>query len=240
MRRGPAILALLAAAAAAAACGGTYPDAGAGAEPPAVGTPPAETGFAAETSGFSETSGTEAATTGTAEPPPAPGLKPPPIVLNSEAGRQKAVFGSYCITSVSSNGEEGAGICTDSAFPHPKELTVARPGESIRITIVGTHLVVPAGCTPASGCASAVTIYPLGCGPDRAVADFELSKATTRWDVDLEPGAYELSVFAYFDDGAGTSGDVSGALGLLVDPDREPAIIPVDESLAVCPYPQQP
>ncbi len=240
MRRWPVILAMLAVAAAASACGGTYPDAGAEADPPAAGAPAAETGFATETSGFSETSGTEAATTGTPEPAPAPELKPPPIVLKSEAGRQEAVFGSYCITSVSDSSNEGAGICTDSAFPHPKELTVARPGESIRITIVGTHLVVPAGCTPASGCASAVTIYPLGCGPERVVADFELSKATTRWDVDLQPGAYELSVFANFDDGAGTSGDVSGALGLLVDPDREPAIVPVDESLAVCPYPDQP
>jgi hypothetical protein len=240
MRRWPAILAMLVVAAAAAACGGTLPDAGSEAAPPAAGAPAGETGFATETSGFSETSGTEAATTGTPEPPPAPELKPPPIVLKSEAGRQEAVFGSYCITSMSSSGGEGAGICTDSTFPHPKELTVTRPGESIRITIVGTHLVVPAGCAPASGCASAVTIYPLGCGPERAVANFELSRDTTHWNVDLEPGAYELSVFAYFDDGAGTSGDVSGALGLLVDPDRGAAIVPMDESLLVCPYPEQP
>ena len=240
MRQGPAIIAMLAVAAAAAACGGTYPDAGAEAELPAAGAPAAETGFATETSEFSETGGTEPTDTVATSAAPTPGPKPPPIVLNSEAGRQEAVFGSYCITSVSSNGEEGAGICTDSAFPHPQKLTVVRPGEPIRITIVGTHIVVPAGCTPASGCASAVTIYPLGCGPERAVADFELPKATTRWDVDLVPGAYELSVFANFDDGAGTSGDVSGALGLLVDPDREPAIMPVDASLAVCPYPEQP
>ena len=73
MRRGPAILAMLAVAAAAAACGGTYPDAGAEAEPPAAGAPAAETGFATETSEFSETGGTEPATTGTPEPPPAPG-----------------------------------------------------------------------------------------------------------------------------------------------------------------------
>ena len=79
------------------------------------------------------------------------------------------------------------GYLQDSAFPHPKELTVVRPGEAIRITIVGTHLVVPAGCAPASGCASAVTIYPLGCGPERAVADFELSKATTRWTSTSSP-----------------------------------------------------
>ena len=50
---------------------------------------------------------------------------------------------------------------------------------------------------------------------------------------------YELWVFAYFDTGDGRSGDTS-ALGLLVDPDTGPAIVPVDKSLAVCPYPELP
>jgi hypothetical protein len=236
MRTWPAILALLAAAAAAAACGGTYPDAGAEAEPPAAAAPATETGFATETAAFSETGGTEAADTVATSEPPTPGPKPPPIVLNSEAGRQKAVFGSYCITSVSSSGE-GQGICTDAAFPHPKELSVVHPDETVTIAIEGTALDT-SHCSPS--CPSMVTVYRLGCGPERTVTTFELESATMPWDVALEPGAYELSVFAYFDDGAGTSGDVAGTLGLLVEPDREPAIIPIDESLAVCPYPEQP
>ena len=98
-------------------------------------------------------------------------------------------------------------------------------------------LSVPEGST---GVSSNVIVYPLGCGPDRAVADFELESASMSWAVDLEPGAYELTVFAYFDDGEGTTGDASGGLGLLVDPEREPAVIPVDGTLAVCPYPEQP
>src|SRR5262245_20063635 len=101
MPRWPTILAMLVVSATGAACGGTLPDAGSEASPPAAGAPTGETGFAAETSAFSETGGTEPADTTATSEPPAPELKPPPIVLKSEAGRQEAVVGSYCITSVS-------------------------------------------------------------------------------------------------------------------------------------------
>ena len=73
-----------------------------------------------------------------------------------------------------------------------------------------------------SGASSTVAVYPLGCGPDRAVADFELESASMSWAVELEPGAYELGVFAYFETEDGRSGDTYGVLGLLVDPEPEP------------------
>ena len=102
MRRAPAILALLAAAAAAAACGGTYPDAGAGGRAacrrgtcrPKRASPPRR-------ADSPRPAVPRRPRREQPEPPPAPGLKPPPIVLKSEAGRQEAVLGSYCITSVS-------------------------------------------------------------------------------------------------------------------------------------------
>jgi len=240
MRRSLAILLLLAAAATAAACGGTYPAAEPAPAPPAGGSPVAATDSGTETSAFAETGGTEPATpTETPEPSSSSTLKPPSIVLESDGGRQKGSPGTYCLTRAREAGE-GEGICVDSAFQHPEELSVVRPGENITISIAGADVVVPDGCSPANECASPVTIHPLGCGPARTEARFELSRHSTRWTVDLEPGAYELSVFAYFDDGAGTSGDLAGTVGLLVDPDRAPAVVPVDESLAVCPYPDQP
>ena len=47
--------------------------------------------------------------------PPGSEPKPPPIVLVTDAGRQEAVQGSYCVTQVSESGE-GQGACADAAF----------------------------------------------------------------------------------------------------------------------------
>jgi hypothetical protein len=244
MPRSRLLIALLPvwAAAALSACGGTVPEAEPDKPPPVAATPPSETESAEpppDTGGFSETTETAIATT-VAEPEPdgGPELRPPPIVLVSEAGRQEAVQGSYCITKVSASGE-GEGVCADTGFPHPEQVSLVRPGEEVTIEIVGATIVDrPEGCSPA--CPSIVTVYPLGCGPEQAVADFELTGAATTWKVDLEAGAYELAVFAYFDAGDEGTGDTSGGLGLRVDPDREAAVKPVDPALAVCPLPEQP
>ena len=52
--------------------------------------------------------------------------------------------------------------------------------------------------------------------------------------MDLEPGLYELELFAYFET-ATTSGDTSASLGLEVDPTADPAIVPVPDPLPACP-----
>jgi hypothetical protein len=161
---------------------------------------------------------------------------PPPIVLVTAAGRQEAVQGSYCVTVVSESGE-GQGACADASFVHPTQLSLVAPGEAVTIELSDAALSLP---DASSGASSTVAVYPLGCGPDRAVADFELESASMSWAVELEPGAYELGVFAYFETGDGRSGDTYGVLGLLVDPGTGPAIVPVDKSLAVCPYPEPP
>jgi hypothetical protein len=232
----PALVALLAGTAL-GACGGTAPVAEPDAPPPELGAPPAETGTPAETSGFAETGGGEPATTSTEpERPPGSEPKPPPIVLVTHAGRQEAVQGSYCVTQVSESGE-GQGACADAAFVHPTQLSVVGPGEAVTIEVSDATVTVPEG---SSGVSSTVAVYPLGCGPDRAVGDFDLESASMSWAVDLEPGAYELGVFAYFETEDGRSGDTYGVLGLLVDPGTGPAIVPVDKSLAVCPYPEPP
>lgn len=232
----PALVALLAGTAL-AACGGTDPAAEPQTPSPDLGAPPAETGGSAETSGFVETGGDQPATTSTGpERPPGSEPKPPPIVLVTDAGRQEAVQGSYCVTHVSESGEE-QGVCADAAFVHPTQLSVVGPGEAVTIEVSDATVTVPESSSDGS---STVAVYPLGCGPDRAVADFDLERASMSWAVDLEPGAYELGVFAYFETEDGRSGDTYGVLGLLVDPETGPAIVPVDKSLAVCPYPELP
>jgi hypothetical protein len=233
VRRATCLLALALLAGFTVACGGAVPETEPAAAPADAGQPPPDT------SGFTETGGSEPATTST-EPKPAPGpeLKPPPIVLETEAGRQEAVQGSYCITHLSEGGL-GEGLCVDTLRPHPAELSVVAPGDEITISLPGATIVTePPGCS--GPCDSTVSLRPLGCGEEQE-ATRVLDEDGLTWTVDLEPGAYQLDVFVqHFDDGKGMTGDTSGSLGLLVDADRDPAIIPVDESLAVCPYPDQP
>lgn len=126
------------------------------------------------------------------------GQMPPVVTLVSEAGAQRAVQGSYCVT-----GPE-VGVCADHAEPSPPaELSVVRPGESVQILFKGT-----------SSAEGSVVVHRLGC--DDALLTVPLTAPATSWAVDLEPGSYELELFAAFET-AQTSGDTSGSLGLLVD-----------------------
>jgi len=126
---------------------------------------------------------------------------PPAIVLTSQAGIQVAARGSFCGPS------NGAVLCVDTREPHPTELTVARPGETVSIRVVGRRVVG----------GSEVAVKPYGCGQE-AVETLRLEPGDepTAWEVDLAPGAYELHVFARYAYGGAGRGDVSGALGLRV------------------------
>jgi hypothetical protein len=209
-----AALALAAAAvlAVAAGCGDVAEEPGeaGGAPPPATGAP--DTGYA-------ETGGTAPATTSTEPSPPAPELRPPAITLASDAGHQRAVQESYCVTGA------GVGVCADTFDQDPKRLTVVKPGDEVTISMPGATL---------TGGDSAFAVRPLGCH-GQELATVPLGPDGARWAVDLEPGAYELQVFVHFEAEDGTSGDSSGSLGLLVDPDREPAIVKAKPGLFVCP-----
>jgi hypothetical protein len=55
----------------------------------------------------------------------------------------------------------------------------------------------------------------------------------TTWRVELDPGAYELDVFVMFEGGE-KSGDVSGALGLLVDETARLEVVPVSAAGGGC------
>jgi hypothetical protein len=124
---------------------------------------------------------------------------PPAIELVSEAGRQRAAPGSYCVDDP----QAGVGECVDYEAPAgPEQLSVVRPGETVTIAFVGSSAVDGTASVRRLGCEEELVSVPLG--PE------------TRWEVDLEPGAYELQIFTTFEAGT-ASGDTSGVLGLLVD-----------------------
>jgi hypothetical protein len=153
-----------------------------------------------------------------------PDLTPPPIFLVSEAGKQRATPGSSCVSG------EGVGACGDTGPMVPEAMTVVQPGDNVVVTIPGATL----------GKDSSITIQPLGC-QDRPVERLDFPESgELHWPVGLEPGAYQLDVFALFDAGNGLHGDMSGSLGLLVGGGPKThdytGIVALDKTLAVCPF----
>jgi hypothetical protein len=193
-------------------------------------------GAAEEQRGGGPASTAQAPETGTLPFDEAEMTKPPPVLLESAAGRQEAVLGSYCVTYTDEASGMGTGICTDSERPSPKQLSTVRPGEEIRILLVDAHVVPPEGCAAEDeqSCIGSVAIHPLGCERKTlAEVPLALGPATT-WRVEFEPGAYELDVFAYFEGEDGRSGDISASLGLLVDETAPHEVVPVPTAGGGC------
>ena len=157
---------------------------------------------------------------------------PPTLSLTSANGVQEAVPGSYCLTG------RGRGECADYPAVHPREVSVVAAGDSVSLVIDGGTFVRSQGCfsDDEQDCIGSMIVRPLGCdGPADDSVPLALGRET-RWTVDLEPGAYQLDVFGYFES-FGASGDVSGSLGLVVQ-DRADGqglgVSPVEASLPVC------
>jgi hypothetical protein len=151
--------------------------------------------------------------------------KPPPIVLESAAGRQQAVLGTYCVSYLDEAAGIATGACADAPWLPPERLSTVRPGEEIRILLEGADVV-----RPQEGSA---VFHPLGC-QKKSVAEIPLVPGpATTWRVELEPGAYALDIFVMFE-GEKKSGDVSGALGLLVDETAPLEVVPRPRADAGC------
>jgi hypothetical protein len=192
---------------------------------------------AAERVGGGPTS-TAAATDTGSEPPfdEAEKTKPPPIVLEAAVGRQEAVPGSFCVDYVDEASGYGVGTCGDSERPSPKQLSTVRFGEEVRLGLKGAEVVRPEGCVSEDeqSCIGTAAVHPLGCAK-KTVAEIPLAVGpATTWRVELDSGAYEVEVFAYFDAPDGRSGDVSGAVGLLVDETAPLEIVPRSDADPAC------
>jgi hypothetical protein len=155
-------------------------------------------------------------TTGVTDEADSP-VKPPEIALVSAAGKQVAKQGSYCVISVDPSSGQSRGQCADSMWPHPDRVTVVHPGDGVSVVLSDAQVRKE----------GSVTVLPFGC-EQTVVETIRLNpgEQSTAFAVDLEPGAYELQVFARFKAGDRLSGDVSGGLGLVVAPDTPPAIEP--------------
>ena len=149
--------------------------------------------------------------------------QPPPIVLESAAGRQDAVRGSSCVHYTDEASGEGVGLCTDMEEPQPAQLSTVRPGEEIRV-VIEDAAVQGQAVISRLGCDKPVVEIPLGPG------------SATSWHVELEPGGYELDVFVgRFEAEDGRSGDLSGAFGLLVDETAPLQLVPAPDPVPACP-----
>ncbi|MDQ4081501.1 MAG: hypothetical protein M3123_01220 [Actinomycetota bacterium] len=150
--------------------------------------------------------------------------RPPPILLESGAGIQRAVQESYCVSKVDETG--GAGVCADTPDLRPRRLSVVRPGEVVTIALPGATIVRrDPGCHPL--CEAGAAVFRLG-RRKALVARFRLAGERTRWLVRLRPGAYEVEVFVgLFRTTDGRSGDTSGSLGILVSRTQPRRIVPV-------------
>jgi hypothetical protein len=167
--------------------------------------------------------------------------RPPVIVLRSTGGEQEAVPGSFCADYVDSDSGEGVGVCGDSVPVHPKAVTAVARGDEVTLVFSGAKVVRPSGChsEDEQDCIGSVSVKPLGC-QDHELESVPLNLGPeTRWTVDLEPGAYQLDVFGYFESDEGATGDVNGSLGLTVAGPQENdalGVFAVKPSLAVCPF----
>jgi hypothetical protein len=75
-------------------------------------------------------------------------------------------------------------------------------------------------------------VYPRGC-EDQLLKTFKIRRPTTRWQVRLDPGRYELEVeLSEFLTTDGRSGDASAALGLRVSENRALGLLPARDKLA--------
>jgi hypothetical protein len=148
-----------------------------------------------------------------------PAQRPPIIVLRSEAGIQRAVQGSYCVTAPTEGGF--VSMCALLVDPEPDWMSVVRPKE--RVTIRVRRSATARGV---------VFVHARGC-QDQTIETFKIRKPTTRWHVGLDPGRYELEIeISEFVATDGSFGDTSAALGLLVSENRTQRLVPARDKLA--------
>ncbi len=141
---------------------------------------------------------------------------PPQFALVTAAGRQNAVQSTYCVDGPT------VGTCADYVENGPPE----------KLSVVGTDEKVELVFDDAVTVEGDVGVMRLGCS--RQLETIELDGPETVWQVDLEPGLYELELFAVFTT-ASTSGDTSASLGIKVDRTADADIVPVPDPLPGCP-----
>jgi hypothetical protein len=161
---------------------------------------------------------------------PSPRLESHPIILSSEAGRQRAAL-APCLR-VKLGTDPDPPVCEEYvAALRPTALSVVRLGESVTISFPGASVENPSGCTKI--CGATGTARPLDC-TDKPLGGFQLLDGSSiRWEVDLPPGRYELDVYGNLRTNDGRKVFTTGDFGLIVDDARPLEIVAAD--LPPCP-----
>jgi hypothetical protein len=134
---------------------------------------------------------------------------PPRVVLETVAGRQRAVQESSCVETT------GTAVCGDTTQLEPRQLTRVRRGDTVTLRLDRGEMVSGAGGPSA-------TVRAFGCRDELERVDLA---AGGRWRVDLDPGDYSIDVFTRFSAGD-AKGDTSGVVGLEVTTAGRREIVP--------------
>lgn len=146
------------------------------------------------------------------------GVEPPSVNLQTAAGEQVGVHGSYCAAQAGT----GCHACVDRATI-ARQFTFVRPGDEATFSMPDGTLIPDDTCQPA--CQPMLRIVRYAC--DNKGGEFHRPVIEDQpWTVDLSPGAYTVSVDSHFEGtDNGWSGGISVGFGLVVDASHEPAVV---------------
>lgn len=151
---------------------------------------------------------------------------PPPIVLSASAGEQRGLTGSYCA------GRCQSFVCVDSTADRGTWYTVVHPGDEVVFSMpAGTLMGGGALCNP--DCPPTLYISEFCESPMTYLTSMPLQEDHA-WRVSLPPGSYVLSAQSHFTGDDGSHGSTSSHFGLIVDPQRDRAIVPPSDPPAQC------
>jgi hypothetical protein len=139
---------------------------------------------------------------------------------------------SFCV----SNSRLGCGVCVDGRLLPNERFTVAHPGDELTLDMPGARLMPNPRCTPACSLEAMITpaicfegrLLPadsLGGGSD-GLAQRTVIAQDQPWELTVAPGLYFVRVAGgEFVAADGWSGEAGGMFGLLVDAERERAVV---------------
>jgi hypothetical protein len=151
--------------------------------------------------------------------------EPPTFTLTSLAGEQVGANGSYC----GGPADPSCGFgCADRAYA-AVQFTIVHPGDELTISMPAGKLVPGPHCNPE--CPPTWRLQAI-C-PRRAEVDAAFVEDVA-FRVEVSAGLYTLIADSHLEGDEGWAGSSSGVFGLIVDADRDRAIVPADSVSTAC------
>jgi hypothetical protein len=154
--------------------------------------------------------------------------EPPSFTLTSLAGEQVGVNGSYC--GGPADPSCGFGCADRGAFP--AQYTVVHPGDELTISMPDGKLVPGPNCDPACPPSYRLqAICPRRAEVDAAFVEDEPLR------IEVPQGIYTMIADSHLEGDEGWIGGASGIFGLIVDAERERAIVAAGAVSSACAAP---